>query len=190
MEYYSSGHLYNAVCCILYAFVYFQLIQGVLEKHMFSLQAHETWGSSILAMGLWPDSLPSAVFATEDSHLSTVRSDGQILAYCLNRMSMKTSNWTRSVEAPFPFDFLPGIFLGFYFCFLTASGLPHSHSSLFPSLLSQIFLRDAALCHCLGLFGLSFFGADSPASSITGNYCYFSDYLKYENFLQQCFLQH
>ncbi|XP_054990862.1 midasin [Sorex araneus] len=72
-----------------------KLAQAVLEKHISSLQARETWGSSILAMGLWPDSLPSAVFATEDSHLSTVRSDGQILAYCLNRMSMKTSSWTR-----------------------------------------------------------------------------------------------
>ncbi|XP_060061378.1 midasin [Erinaceus europaeus] len=72
-----------------------KLVQVILEKHTSSLQALETWGSSILAMGLWPDSLPSAVFATEDSHLSVVRSDGQILAYCLNRMSMKTSSWAR-----------------------------------------------------------------------------------------------
>ena len=49
-------------------------------------------------MGLWPDSLPSALFATEDSHLSTVRSDGQVLAYCLNRMSMETSSWARLAE--------------------------------------------------------------------------------------------
>ncbi|XP_032340488.1 LOW QUALITY PROTEIN: midasin [Camelus ferus] len=72
-----------------------QLVQALLEKHVSSLRAHETWGSSILAMGLWPDSLPSALFATEDSHLSKVRSDGQILAYCLNRLSMKTSSWAR-----------------------------------------------------------------------------------------------
>lgn len=75
-----------------------QLVQALLEKHVFSLRAHETWGNSILAMGLWPDSLPSALFATEDSHLSVVRSDGQILVYCLNRMSMKTSSWARSVR--------------------------------------------------------------------------------------------
>ncbi|XP_054578497.1 midasin [Eptesicus fuscus] len=72
-----------------------KLVQALLEKHISSLQAHETWGSSILAVGLWPDSLPSALFAMEDSHLSIVRSDGQILAYCLNRMSMKTSSWAR-----------------------------------------------------------------------------------------------
>ncbi|KAM5286744.1 midasin isoform 2-T2 [Hipposideros larvatus] len=72
-----------------------KLVQALLEKHISSLRAHETWGNAILAMGLWPDSLPSAVFATEDSHLSVVRSDGQILAYCLNRMSMKTSSWAR-----------------------------------------------------------------------------------------------
>uniref|UniRef100_K9J478 Midasin n=1 Tax=Desmodus rotundus TaxID=9430 RepID=K9J478_DESRO len=72
-----------------------KVAQALLEKHVSSLRAHETWGSSILAMGLWPDSLPSALFATEDSHLSTVRSDGQVLAYCLNRMSMETSSWAR-----------------------------------------------------------------------------------------------
>uniref|UniRef100_A0A8C4LI47 Midasin n=1 Tax=Equus asinus asinus TaxID=83772 RepID=A0A8C4LI47_EQUAS len=70
-----------------------KLVQALLEKCVSSLRAHETWGNSILAMGLWPDSLPSALFAAEDSHLSMVRSDGQILAYCLNRMSMKTSSW-------------------------------------------------------------------------------------------------
>ncbi|KAM6185923.1 midasin [Rhynchocyon petersi] len=73
-----------------------KIVQELLEKHVSFLQAHETWGNSILAMGLWPDSLPSALFATEDSHLSVVRSDGQILAYCLNRMSMKTSSWPRT----------------------------------------------------------------------------------------------
>ncbi|XP_036269995.1 midasin isoform X3 [Pipistrellus kuhlii] len=72
-----------------------KLVQALLEKHMSSLRAHETWGNSILAVGLWPDSLPSALFAMEDSHLSIVRSDGQILAYCLNRMSLKTSSWSR-----------------------------------------------------------------------------------------------
>lgn len=75
-----------------------QLMQALLEKHVSSLQAQETWGSSLLALGLWPDSLPSALFTTEDSHLSKVRGDGQILAYCLNRLSMKTSNWARLAE--------------------------------------------------------------------------------------------
>uniref|UniRef100_H0VTT4 Midasin n=1 Tax=Cavia porcellus TaxID=10141 RepID=H0VTT4_CAVPO len=73
-----------------------KLVQALLEKHVSFLQARENWGNSILAAGLWPDSVPSALFATEDSHLSVVRSDGQILVYCLNRISMKTSSWTRS----------------------------------------------------------------------------------------------
>ncbi|XP_071469317.1 midasin isoform X1 [Marmota flaviventris] len=73
-----------------------KLVQALLEKCVSSLRARETWGNSILATGLWPDSVPSALFATEDSHLSIVRRDGQILAYCLNRMSMKTSSWVRS----------------------------------------------------------------------------------------------
>lgn len=75
-----------------------QLVQALLESQASSLQARETWGHSILATGLWPDSVPSALFATEDSCLSAVRSDGQILAYCLNRMSLRTSSWTRSAE--------------------------------------------------------------------------------------------
>ncbi|KAM5256760.1 midasin [Ctenodactylus gundi] len=73
-----------------------KLVQALLEKHASLLQARETWGNSILAAGLWPDSVPSALFATEDSHLSVVRNDGQILAYCLNRISMKASSWARS----------------------------------------------------------------------------------------------
>ncbi|XP_042126882.1 midasin [Peromyscus maniculatus bairdii] len=73
-----------------------KLVQALLESHTSSLQVRETWGHSILATGLWPDSVPSALFATEDSCLSVVRSDGQILAYCLNRLSLKTSSWTRS----------------------------------------------------------------------------------------------
>lgn len=77
----------------------YQLVQALLEKHVSFLQARENWGNSILAAGLWPDSVPSALFATEDSHLSVVRSDGQILVYCLNRISMKTSSWTRSADS-------------------------------------------------------------------------------------------
>ncbi|XP_040839706.1 midasin isoform X2 [Ochotona curzoniae] len=79
-----------------------KLVQALLEKHLATLRAHEAWGNSVLAMGLWPDSMPSALFATEDSHLSTVRSDGQILAYCLNRLSMKTNSWARSQPLTLP----------------------------------------------------------------------------------------
>lgn len=73
-----------------------KLVQALLESHTASLRAKETWGHSILATGLWPDSVPSALFATEDSRLAVVRSDGQILAYCLNRLSLRTISWTRS----------------------------------------------------------------------------------------------
>lgn len=79
-----------------------KLVHALLEKHLSFLRAREAWGNSILAMGLWPDSVPSALFATEDSHLSTVRSDGQILVYCLNRLSLKTSSWTRGQPLTLP----------------------------------------------------------------------------------------
>nr|XP_045010044.1 midasin isoform X2 [Jaculus jaculus] len=73
-----------------------KLVQALLESHTSSLQVHENWGNSILAAGLWPDPVASAFFATEDSHLSVVQSDGQILTYCLNRMSLRTSSWERN----------------------------------------------------------------------------------------------
>uniref|UniRef100_A0A8C6J801 Midasin n=1 Tax=Melopsittacus undulatus TaxID=13146 RepID=A0A8C6J801_MELUD len=66
--------------------------QAVLElvtKHASSLASHETWGDSLLAMGLWPDCLPTGLFAAEDSLLSTVQSDAQVLMYCLNRLNLK-----------------------------------------------------------------------------------------------------
>lgn len=64
-------------------------------KHVSALTSHATWGDSLLAMGLWPDSLPAGLFLAEDSLLSTVQSDGQVLAYCLNRLSLKNSRWAR-----------------------------------------------------------------------------------------------
>uniref|UniRef100_A0A663LMR5 Midasin n=1 Tax=Athene cunicularia TaxID=194338 RepID=A0A663LMR5_ATHCN len=56
-----------------------------LEIHASSLASHETWGDSLLAVGLWPASLPTGLFTAEDSLLSTVWSDAQVLMYCLNR---------------------------------------------------------------------------------------------------------
>ncbi|KAM8810105.1 midasin [Eudromia elegans] len=67
-----------------------KLVLDLVMKHVSSLSSHETWGDSLLAMGLWPDSLPTGLFAAEDSLLSTVRSDGQVLMHCLNRMTIKT----------------------------------------------------------------------------------------------------
>ncbi|XP_077018521.1 midasin isoform X2 [Tamandua tetradactyla] len=96
----SLGRAFSEACweiyvCSQHSPANRKLVQALLEKHISSLRAHEIWGHSLLALGLWPDSLPSVLFTTEDSHLSVVRSDGQILAYCLNRLSMKTSIWAR-----------------------------------------------------------------------------------------------
>uniref|UniRef100_A0A669QKR3 Midasin n=1 Tax=Phasianus colchicus TaxID=9054 RepID=A0A669QKR3_PHACC len=66
-----------------------KLVLELVMKHVSSLASHEIWGDSLLAMGLWPDSLPTGLFTAEDSLLSTVRSDGQVLIYCLNRLNLK-----------------------------------------------------------------------------------------------------
>uniref|UniRef100_A0A8C0BE41 Midasin n=1 Tax=Buteo japonicus TaxID=224669 RepID=A0A8C0BE41_9AVES len=72
-----------------------KLVLELITKHASSLASHETWGDSLLAIGLWPDSLPTGLFAAEDSLLSTVRSDAQVLMYCLNRLNLKNfGNWT------------------------------------------------------------------------------------------------
>ncbi|XP_074982679.1 midasin isoform X2 [Caretta caretta] len=68
-----------------------KLVLELVMKHVSALTSHATWGDSLLAMGLWPDSLPAGLFLAEDSLLSTVQSDGQVLAYCLNRLSLKNS---------------------------------------------------------------------------------------------------
>ncbi|XP_012665398.1 midasin [Otolemur garnettii] len=91
-----SSACWEVYACSQHSLANQKLVRALLEKHISTLRVHETWGSSLLAMGLWPDSVPSALFATEDSHLSVVRTDGQILAYCLNRMSLRTASWARS----------------------------------------------------------------------------------------------
>uniref|UniRef100_A0A663DUU3 Midasin n=1 Tax=Aquila chrysaetos chrysaetos TaxID=223781 RepID=A0A663DUU3_AQUCH len=66
-----------------------QKVKVLYLKHASSLASQETWGDSLLAIGLWPDSLPTGLFAAEDSLLSTVQSDAQVLTYCLNRLNLK-----------------------------------------------------------------------------------------------------
>ncbi|NXU56757.1 MDN1 protein, partial [Turnix velox] len=66
-----------------------KLVLELVTKHTSSLASPETWGDSLLAMGLWPDSLPTGLFAAEDSLLSTVQGDAQVLMYCLNRLNLK-----------------------------------------------------------------------------------------------------
>uniref|UniRef100_A0A670YR31 Midasin n=1 Tax=Pseudonaja textilis TaxID=8673 RepID=A0A670YR31_PSETE len=67
------------------------LVLDLIMKHVSALESDETKDTSLLALGLWPDSACSAVFAAEDSLLSTVHSDGQVLAYCLNRLNLKSN---------------------------------------------------------------------------------------------------
>ncbi|XP_062836825.1 midasin isoform X1 [Anolis carolinensis] len=68
-----------------------KLVLDLIMKHVSTLDSEETKGTSLIALGLWPDSASSALFAAEDSLLSTVHNDGQVLAYCLNRQNIKNS---------------------------------------------------------------------------------------------------
>uniref|UniRef100_A0A8C5T387 Midasin n=1 Tax=Malurus cyaneus samueli TaxID=2593467 RepID=A0A8C5T387_9PASS len=68
-----------------------KLVLELVTRHASALDSPDTWGESLLAVGLWPDSLPSGLFAAEDSLLSTVRSDGQVLMHCLHRLNLRNS---------------------------------------------------------------------------------------------------
>ncbi|XP_028997386.1 midasin [Betta splendens] len=62
--------------------------QDVIEQHL-SILDTEDWGRGLLCAGVWPDSFPSALLSTEDSCFSTVLRDGQILLFCLNKLSLQ-----------------------------------------------------------------------------------------------------
>ncbi|XP_077160450.1 midasin isoform X2 [Paroedura picta] len=66
-------------------------VLDLIMKHISALASADTKGDSLLALGLWPDSAPSALFATEDSFLSMVQNDAQVLAYYINRLNLKNS---------------------------------------------------------------------------------------------------
>uniref|UniRef100_A0A8D0DW25 Midasin n=1 Tax=Salvator merianae TaxID=96440 RepID=A0A8D0DW25_SALMN len=68
-----------------------KLVFNMIMKHVSALDSDETRNASLLGLGLWPDSACSASFAAEDALLSTIHNDGQVLAYCLNRLSLKNS---------------------------------------------------------------------------------------------------
>ncbi|KAG2468110.1 MDN1 protein, partial [Polypterus senegalus] len=70
---------------------YFQQVQEIVEKHLSSLKSSKTWEWKLLSPGLWPDPVPSALQSTEDSCLSTIIRDGQVLTYCLNMLSLSTN---------------------------------------------------------------------------------------------------
>ncbi|XP_062266826.1 midasin [Platichthys flesus] len=62
--------------------------QQVIEQHLAILDT-EDWGSGLLCAGVWPDGFPSALLSTEDSCFSAVLRDGQVLAFCLNTLSLQ-----------------------------------------------------------------------------------------------------
>ncbi|XP_067841398.1 midasin [Heptranchias perlo] len=66
-------------------------VQELVEKHKLTLASPESWAHSLTSLGLWPDSVPSAVLTAEDSMLSMVHRDGQVLAYCLNQLSFSNN---------------------------------------------------------------------------------------------------
>ncbi|KAJ1151695.1 hypothetical protein NDU88_004475 [Pleurodeles waltl] len=65
-------------------------VEEIIQKHISTLSSIESYGNSLLALGLWPDTVPSVLLSAEDSALSTVFHDGQVLAYCLNRLNLKS----------------------------------------------------------------------------------------------------
>ncbi|XP_040203696.1 LOW QUALITY PROTEIN: midasin [Rana temporaria] len=64
-------------------------VQEIIERHVSSLAPKDK--SCLLSVGLWPDKVPSALFCTEDSQLSTILRDGQVLLYVLNRHSLQNN---------------------------------------------------------------------------------------------------
>ncbi|KAJ6665782.1 hypothetical protein lerEdw1_001254 [Lerista edwardsae] len=68
-----------------------QLMLDLIVKQVSALTSNEARDVSLLALGLWPDSASSALLSAEDSLLSTVQSDGQVLAYCLHRLNLQNS---------------------------------------------------------------------------------------------------
>nr|XP_057921265.1 midasin [Doryrhamphus excisus] len=64
-----------------------KLAMKIIEQNLTVLD--EDWGSGLLCAGVWPDSLPSALLATEDSCFSTILRDGQVLSFCLNALSLQ-----------------------------------------------------------------------------------------------------
>ncbi|MGH0171579.1 UNVERIFIED_CONTAM: hypothetical protein FKN15_061690 [Acipenser sinensis] len=63
-----------------------KLAREIVEKHLSA--SRDTWGSCLVSAGLWPDAVPSALHSAEDSCFATVQRDGQVLTYCLNRLSL------------------------------------------------------------------------------------------------------
>ncbi|KAM4043140.1 midasin isoform 2-T2 [Anomaloglossus baeobatrachus] len=66
-----------------------QQVQDIIQGQACVLEpAH---GGCLLSMGLWPDKIPDAIFSAEDSTLSTILRDGQVLLYILNRHCLQNN---------------------------------------------------------------------------------------------------
>ncbi|XP_069743424.1 midasin [Narcine bancroftii] len=68
-------------------------IQELVEKHGRTLALPEIRAHSLTTLGLWPHSIPSAMLTAEDSMLAMVYRDGQVLAYCLNQLSLDNNRF-------------------------------------------------------------------------------------------------
>ncbi|XP_057678283.1 midasin isoform X2 [Corythoichthys intestinalis] len=62
--------------------------QQVIDQHLSILNTRNC-DTGLLCAGIWPDRIPSAPFCSEDSCLSTVLRDGQVLLFCLNSLSFQ-----------------------------------------------------------------------------------------------------
>ncbi|XP_073531808.1 midasin [Phyllobates terribilis] len=60
-----------------------QQVQDIIQGQVCVLRP--THGGCMLSIGLWPDQVPDAIFSSEDSTLSTILRDSQVLLYILNR---------------------------------------------------------------------------------------------------------
>nr|DBA26506.1 TPA: hypothetical protein GDO54_010752 [Pyxicephalus adspersus] len=61
-------------------------VQEIITRHVCSLTSSDK--ACVMSIGLWPDKVPSALLSAEDSILSTILRDGQVLVYVLNRHSL------------------------------------------------------------------------------------------------------
>ncbi|XP_075718267.1 midasin isoform X3 [Rhinoderma darwinii] len=64
-------------------------VQDIIQSQVCALRP--THGGCLLSIGLWPDKVPDAILSAEDSILSTIFRDGQVLLYILNRHCLRKS---------------------------------------------------------------------------------------------------
>ncbi|XP_056422084.1 midasin [Hyla sarda] len=62
-------------------------VQDIIQSQVCALKSSNK--GCLLSIGLWPDKVPDAILSAEDSILSTILRDGQVLLYILNRHCLK-----------------------------------------------------------------------------------------------------